>query len=179
MSQNLTTRARRLQKSVTQIITTTDFNASVRITTEADTHAAKNSAFGSSGHAREVSRITHEEIEKALPSIFTAYDAERSALWWNQHSLDWVVREGVSNYFEGLTSRNTKGNKAFNRPEGEYRNLYEERRTLIMDALETKFRHPGLLPPHQRYAIAFGLFMLALGSGLGVLLTTIARKLVP
>lgn len=172
-------RERRLTKAVEQIVTDTDFNASVRIATESDTVAAQNGGFGSSGHARVNSRIVHEEAEKMLPLLLAAYKAERSALWVDQHRLDGIVRTAVDGYFEDLTTRNTKGNAAFGRPEGSYRNLYDERRKLVINKLETNFRYPGLQQPHQRYAIAFALSTLLLGTILGAVLTMVGRILVP
>lgn len=170
---NLTREQARLKLSVEQIIERADFKATERISKEADSRGLK--AMGSNGHALDVVRISYEVIEEALPELFKAYDAERSRLWVNRHQLDYLLRVNIKRYYEG-GRRHMLPSVQLLLSEGQkfITQAWHERETLTLARVEEHFRHPGILPPHQRHAIAFAIAMAVLG----VILATLGRVLV-
>lgn len=101
ISMDYTPAQKRLKHSTEQIMTRADHDAALRINKEADTQAAKYGAFGGSGHAVECATIVGEELDKALPKLFNAYNAERSKLYLNGSSLNVVVRRAIDDFIDG------------------------------------------------------------------------------
>lgn len=167
---NITNAQRRLKLSAGQIIERADFKVSERIIKDAHKQAVQFSGLGSTAVRLEILRIAYEAIEEALPDLLRAYNAERQSLWFNRHQLDHIVRQSVETFYEGVKRHLAPSIKLLiGGDDGVSDKALLERKTLTLTRVEEHFRHPGILPPHQRHAIAFALVMAIVGAGLATL----------
>jgi hypothetical protein len=151
------------------------------MTKEVTSVFAKDGQLGNSRKVVEDARVAGEVIEAALPELFAAYDAERSRMFFGGSVLNSVVREGISNFYDGVMRHNPddRQNWLTGSVHGFYKEALNERRKLTLARAEEHFRHPGILPPLQRHPIAALVATNLSTALLTFLLTMLGRALVP
>lgn len=164
---------KRLKFSAEQIMTRADHDTAIRINKELDAELARNNLFGSASHGIELARIVGEELDKALPRLFAAYNAERSKLHRNGSSLNVVVRRAIDDFVDGSQRHAPSGLVDWGTMALTFEEALSERHRLASEAAEEHFRHPGLSAWPQRHPVLFAAIMAVFAAMLALL----ARKL--